>query len=167
MRGELRSFARAAHFSIGSSPHAWGTEFPLWEAYPAKRFIPTCVGNWAAQAATGSAFPVHPHMRGELGMNPTPGPWKVGSSPHAWGTVLASSLAALAFRFIPTCVGNCCRSASSAFVSAVHPHMRGELGHKRNNCRAVTGSSPHAWGTAFCVHRYFPCSRFIPTCVGN
>ena len=49
----------------GSPPHAWGIH-PLQRILLGQdRFTPTCVGNTGMSQAFISAYPVHPHMRGE------------------------------------------------------------------------------------------------------
>ena len=131
------------------------------------RFIPTCVGNWSWFAFPFPAVPVHPHMRGELLKPPMNFTKSRGSSPHAWGTGQATLGGLNMSRFIPTCVGNCCKRNADTDAPAVHPHMRGELLVRRPCERLERGSSPHAWGTdrtQFLTPK-FP--RFIPTCVGN
>ena len=90
-----------------------------------------------------------------------------GSSPHAWGTRHQSGVQSMRTGFIPTCVGNSVVCSPPLPVSAVHPHMRGELFQAFLRVPGYCGSSPHAWGTQ--CHQLRRChgKRFIPTCVGN
>ena len=90
-----------------------------------------------------------------------------GSSPHAWGTVIAAAPEMFEVRFIPTCVGNCNDHIIRYSHDAVHPHMRGELTRCRSKICSSYGSSPHAWGTVPAEATEQDSYRFIPTCVGN
>ena len=114
------------------------------------RFTPTCVGN----------------TRNTTGYHEV-----LGSPPHAWGILHAST-------------DNWHRAAT------VHPHMRGEYLHASttttglcgspphawgilDNCQSwhltACGSPPHAWGILTKLHSLSrqACTRFTPTCVGN
>ena len=73
----------------------------------------------------------------------------------------------MAYRFIPTCVGNTCCSACSAAVGAVHPHVRGEYVFPLPKPPTNAGSSPRAWGIPYIQGHQSRLRRFIPTCVGN
>ena len=119
-----------------------------------RRFIPTCVGNWAVATGSKEACSVHPHMRGELATVTTDAGYDPGSSPHAWGTGISRKHAKIIRRFIPTCVGNWERSFSVHVAVPVHPHMRGEL---FADAPRVSQSAPRVSRRAW----------FIPTCVGN
>ena len=90
-----------------------------------------------------------------------------GSSPHAWGTVSIRPHAQPAGRFIPTCVGNRPRHGRALGKRTVHPHMRGEQFDSVVSDIFISGSSPHAWGTAQIMTIAQRFGRFIPTCVGN
>ncbi len=127
MRGEHPhpSMRRGRHG--GSSPHAWGTSLPRFSAFPAPRFIPTCVGN------IYFGFEDIGHL--------------IGSSPHAWGTFRTAHRTHAALRFIPTCVGNILPRIGWTITTTVHPHMRGEHGYALILAIVHPGSSPHAWGT--------------------
>ena len=147
MRGEHAGSVISDSFSYGSSPHAWG--IPLVPFLPCflYRFIPTCVGNTLSPLDGVCWKAVHPHMRGEHIIPTRISCPYVGSSPHAWGTLLTSS--------------------GTYFLCTVHPHMRGE--HKAGDPILTfrNGSSPHAWGTLKMVGFKWAGLRFIPTCVGN
>ena len=151
----------------GSSPRVWGTPlcFPL--VFPARRFIPTCVGNTPVIQAVGISSPVHPHVCGEHLTGASPCPCPFGSSPRVWGTPNHETLLRCLLRFIPTCVGNTLRMPRVCTAAAVHPHVCGEHRGIKRHKSVNAGSSPRVWGTLyFSAHsRLF--SRFIPTCVGN
>ena len=73
----------------------------------------------------------------------------------------------MAYRFIPTYVGNTCGRPSTGIANPVHPHIRGEHINSGFIPGTDPGSSPHTWGTPFRAivrHLY---RRFIPTYVGN
>ena len=90
-----------------------------------------------------------------------------GSSPRAWGIRRHETPSDTGRRFIPTCVGNTSRRASSAFRPSVHPHVRGEYPARVNSPVWQRGSSPRAWGILSRPGRMRQAARFIPTCVGN
>src|SRR5436190_1349953 len=94
----------------GSSPRMWGTDLRRRRRLRHDRFIPTHVGNGFPASLWLSAQAVHPHACGErlvlvekLGR---PG----GSSPRMWGTATYPEAVPPVARFIPTHVGNGCRS---------------------------------------------------------
>ncbi len=105
-RGEHFVSAAASQPFRGSSPRAWGTQCndPYFFAFP--RFIPTRVGNTARNTSVRTAWPVHPHARGEHNKTACYSSLFTGSSPRAWGTRNHISLTLHNGRFIPTRVGN-------------------------------------------------------------
>ena len=126
MRGEHLTIFVDIYGILGSSPHAWGTRQNAPVLPPGERFIPTCVGNTCRVRSALHTRTVHPHMRGEHGDCASAAPGSRGSSPHAWGTLPRHAPGRVAWRFIPTCVGNTNAPCSRAPRDAVHPHMRGE-----------------------------------------
>ena len=106
-------------------------------------------------------------MRGEQIVLETACSCRVGSSPHAWGTDVLKELNCFSSRFIPTCVGNRWYLGVRCPKRPVHPHMRGEQPVEFPTTPAMSGSSPHAWGTDVLKELNCFSSRFIPTCVGN
>ena len=90
-----------------------------------------------------------------------------GSSPLAWGILIAFIRDDVPNRFIPTCVGNTKLYLSHFRMSAVHPHLRGEYADVVPVPFAVDGSSPLAWGIRGQLPYTDRRKRFIPTCVGN
>jgi len=131
------------------------------------RFIPTCVGNMFILNISFSMLAVHPHVCGEHSTRETLSEFSAGSSPRVWGTLYVEFYVVYVERFIPTCVGNIIRTADTARLQAVHPHVCGEHDYWRAKLHQLQGSSPRVWGT----WRFYGCqnrlSRFIPTCVGN
>ena len=151
----------------GSSPPAWGAlrnmEFLLFLL----RFIPTCVGSMARRINSSMKSPVHPHLRGEhVIKRELVDIWR-GSSPPAWGACQIPLGSGRPFRFIPTCVGSICSSAGATGSGPVHPHLRGEHPRINETRRAMTGSSPPAWGACIYIFVHLSVQRFIPTCVGS
>ena len=86
MRGEQANFQVTNPKRPGSSPHAWGTDSGDPAGTYITRFIPTCVGNRFSGLFQDVSRSVHPHMRGEQVFRIVSRCFKVGSSPHAWGT---------------------------------------------------------------------------------
>ena len=91
MRGEKQGSVELASCRDGSSPRAW-EKVPGWKkSRGALRIIPTCVGKSHYAGRLADTKPDHPHVRGEK----TPGPhcvsFRVGSSPRAWGKVIAKN----------------------------------------------------------------------------
>ena len=87
MRGE-RIYVWLSHrMSYGSSPHARGTPDNGQHACQDERFIPACAGNAQCDAARLSSRPVHPRMRGERRSLVATRKPRIGSSPHARGTL--------------------------------------------------------------------------------
>ena len=84
-----------------------------------------------------------------------------------WGTWQTPTTCNLRNRFIPTHVGNMVFNAPVTTSRAVHPHACGE--HEKALCGngLECGSSPRMWGTFSSMFMFYPCSRFIPTHVGN
>ena len=64
-RGEHDNTQVLAMFKPGSSPRSWGTLHRQAGNVDRARFIPTLVGNTAANAAVMTLRAVHPHARGE------------------------------------------------------------------------------------------------------
>ncbi len=145
--GELRITATRFPAHDGSSPRMWGT--------PPRRY------NRAVAPS------VHPHACGELIDIPLIFPAAPGSSPRMWGTPLRGDIYCGLFRFIPTHVGNSCRSAPRGHMPPVHPHACGELHLLRFAVFDLLGSSPRMWGTRPMVVGRSAALRFIPTHVGN
>ena len=90
-----------------------------------------------------------------------------GSSPRVWGTLMHGAAVGLAFRFIPTGVGNTGRRCAITAFLPVHPHGCGEHPGERGIDLHDVGSSPRVWGTPFYGWRVANAARFIPTGVGN
>ena len=130
-------------------------------------FIPTCVGNTPQHWPCAKRWTVHPHMRGEYDMPVMEKEAATGSSPHAWGIPVDSTIFGQDRRFIPTCVGNTLLPSDRTSPSTVHPHMRGEYMSGMSDDAMDSGSSPHAWGIRPNLCHGHASGRFIPTCVGN
>ena len=166
--GELHAVLSIGTVDDGSSPRVRGTRRwwlfcpPCRAVHPRvcgelgalrgssgglRRFIPACAGNsrrW---------------RRSPRGV--------FGSSPRVRGTQLQEAVRLEKLRFIPACAGNSSAAATSAFRSAVHPRVCGELGASCATTCAGCGSSPRVRGTplrALGVRRQ---RRFIPACAGN
>ena len=110
----------------GSSPRTWGTRHRYCAARRTGRFIPTHVGNTAADQAVRSALAVHPHARGEHFTTTALRTSDSGSSPRTWGTRFRHGWQSGRIRFIPTHVGNTAPARFCDITQSVHPHARGE-----------------------------------------
>ena len=110
----------------GSPPRAWGRPSPFAVARAWPRFTPTCVGKTVARWLAGRTGPVHPHVRGEDGINCQRASTSFGSPPRAWGRRTWDVEQQRISRFTPTCVGKTSRSDARTGARSVHPHVRGE-----------------------------------------
>ena len=106
VRGEYDEPSAYFGRMAGSSPRAWGIPRMQARGIRTLRFIPTCVGNTIPDVFSSSRFTVHPHVRGEYGMESGGQLNPAGSSPRAWGIHRPASTTSAPPRFIPTCVGN-------------------------------------------------------------
>ena len=152
---------------LGSSPRMWGTlQHTAFE--PAQvRFIPTHVGNTISTRSASSERSVHPHACGEHLVSNCSQVARCGSSPRMWGTRSAAGIEEVAYRFIPTHVGNTGYIGFLHHVPAVHPHACGEHKDEDYDSKSANGSSPRMWGTHQRVGDHCRRQRFIPTHVGN
>ncbi len=165
--GEQRLTLPLCGIAVGSSPRVWGTGQPSNPPDRGSRFIPTGVGNRAAQWPQCRRCSVHPHGCGEQGILTTKTQNEYGSSPRVWGTEISFLRVRVKNRFIPTGVGNrhgvkCCDVTDS-----VHPHGCGEQMWSEEIRFSFSGSSPRVWGTGVRDGNFVKCNRFIPTGVGN
>jgi len=145
--GEHTRWFVASVSIFGSSPHAWGTlQFPLL-FYLSRRFIPTRMGNTIPVSVLSALSAVHPHTHGEHYCLIPANQYPHGSSPHAWGTLLAYIPMSTVVRFIPTRMGNTLDGLWPRCRSSVHPHTHGEHYSFLCSFTCLVGSSPHAWGT--------------------
>ena len=78
-------------------------------------------------------FTVHPRLRGELLSTIRYPRDYYGSSPLTRGTPVRNMSASINMRFIPAYAGNSIFINSAGIVIAVHPRLRGELGHANVN----------------------------------
>ena len=113
--GEHSSAALRWSIIAGLSPHVWGTPPVRCRRCCPGRFIPTRVGNTKTVNRTPKKRAVYPHTCGEhrgtgLGVSA-----ECGLSPHVWGTQIKTDEDKIKKRFIPTRVGNTCRSAPRRF----------------------------------------------------
>ena len=91
---------------LGSSPRMWGTCVFTLMLFASMRFIPTYVGNISNLPKVILGIAVHPHVCGEHSYHVRRLIFSSGSSPRMWGTYSCCIIGCIAFRFIPTYVGN-------------------------------------------------------------
>ncbi len=151
----------------GPSPHPWGTRVVGIVRVGQQRSIPTPVGNTGRGWGTTPAGPVHPHTRGEHNSTRENRPCRHGPSPHPWGTRPGHVVHQDPARSIPTPVGNTTAGGATGRPGSVHPHTRGEHRVLMQNGVALSGPSPHPWGTRLGVRPADAARRSIPTPVGN
>ena len=106
-------------------------------------------------------------MRGERTPSRRGNGNRLGSSPHARGTLPDDIKEVARRRFIPACAGNALPTRSPRARSTVHPRMRGEREWRGGLGQLDAGSSPHARGTQDVVGGVLHGVRFIPACAGN
>ena len=70
------------------------------------RSIPTWVGNTNSRELLSALYPVHPHVGGEYQLEKDQPIIDYGPSPRGWGILLRERVGVLAYRSIPTWVGN-------------------------------------------------------------
>ena len=104
--GERRAIREHNRASGGLSPRLWGTVGIIQDEISTYRFIPTPVGNGPSHRTRSHWHPVYPHACGERVKTVPSSPSCAGLSPRLWGTVSGADATAMAFRFIPTPVGN-------------------------------------------------------------
>ena len=145
-RGENAWLQPSASLLSGPSPHAWGEPKSNTRVAHRRRTIPTRVGRTRWWALDSTAFPDHPHTRGENHGPDLNCHVETGPSPHAWGERAITGGFALAVRTIPTRVGRTRASPLPKSSRADHPHTRGENFQESSSADRKTGPSPHAWG---------------------
>ena len=151
---------------VGSPPRAWGSLDRERTALPGARFTPTCVGITEMALKTLFAWTVHPHVRGDHGVDHEQVDAILGSPPRAWGSRIPSYRGSDFARFTPTCVGITAGSVSPDDKYAVHPHVRGDHFSHPVGETGRAGSPPRAWGSLARDRRCGRVCRFTPTCVG-
>ncbi len=106
VRGEYIVICPPYSKIYGSSPRAWGIQHRVKSSSVLSWFIPTCVGNTKTGSYVLSRKLVHPHVRGEYWVFQVHSVIPYGSSPRAWGILVATLEFFRYSWFIPTCVGN-------------------------------------------------------------
>ena len=167
MRGEQRVPGSSSRRRSGSSPHARGTGYRGRRSFGSSGIIPACAGNRARFRRRRPASADHPRMRGEQTPPARSGLSCPGSSPHARGTVPATSRRPTPSRIIPACAGNSQCGGRWARDPPDHPRMRGEQAVQTEAQLSRRGSSPHARGTDLNGGTTRARGRIIPACAGN
>ncbi len=151
----------------GSPPQAWGRQPARSRGSLAVRFTPTGVGTAACAWAARCCSPVHPHRRGDGGIEGDRAGVPGGSPPQAWGRRRGRRWGCPVHRFTPTGVGTAQHSAARSPARTVHPHRRGDGGHRRRERHLTNGSPPQAWGRHVPRLKPLYAARFTPTGVGT
>ena len=167
MRGDDKSEKPAARKGDGSPPRAWGRLPKLLPCVLRMRFTPTCVGTTHGRIVGAPERTVHPHVRGDDGIELIFAVAVAGSPPRAWGRRSMSDVQYGISRFTPTCVGTTPMSSSLTCNCTVHPHVRGDDFGPRSPDPGHGGSPPRAWGRLRAMASTLLNERFTPTCVGT
>ncbi len=114
-----------------------------------------------------AGVPDHPHGRGENALNKFATVYPAGPSPRAWGKLKGWGVDAVRGRTIPTGVGKTLVRIGCTYMSADHPHGRGENCFLINASISTIGPSPRAWGKQCGEPAYTRAQRTIPTGVGK
>ena len=117
-----------------------------------------------AGGATGTE---HPHGRGENASANADSSIPIGTSPRAWGKRRHIAFWLARQRNIPTGVGKTMAAMPAWRISSEHPHGRGENTGRPGKRRAITGTSPRAWGKRDAPDGLADKVRNIPTGVGK
>ncbi len=105
MRGERHEKEGRLVAEFGSSPHARGTRYCVYQNGHHARIIPACAGNAGQTPAPKCRGSDHPRMRGERQIATADRNAIHGSSPHARGTPPTRLLTPRESRIIPACAG--------------------------------------------------------------
>ena len=106
MRGEHIALTHRYVVGMGSSPHARGTLHRQQQREPVGGIIPACAGNTPSERPARRGSRDHPRMRGEHDKVDYVLTGRLGSSPHARGTLARRRRSARAVGIIPACAGN-------------------------------------------------------------
>jgi len=126
MRGEHGVVHSRFVETLGSSPHARGTQQAVEEVLDLFGIIPACAGNTIESLIRESGCGDHPRMRGEHSQPEIPALCLLGSSPHARGTQELAQSAPTPTGIIPACAGNTVQTSIDKDRAKDHPRMRGE-----------------------------------------
>ena len=165
--GNTPSSSPRAQIKAGSSPPVRGTQSTSIEVIVAYRFIPACAGNTYRTKASRNYTSVHPRLCGEHTRAGHFVDAAAGSSPPVRGTLVSSTQAFNAERFIPACAGNTTACCGSKPAAPVHPRLCGEHQMGIFHTGTACGSSPPVRGTPSPGAACRGSRRFIPACAGN
>ena len=145
--GNSRGFDVQQTTKTGSSPLTRGTRLNVHLVQTTEWFIPAYAGNSRSISSAMSLSPVHPRLRGELGVLRYRSGLSCGSSPLTRGTHAVLGFQEQPARFIPAYAGNSRTRKWFAQIRAVHPRLRGELLAPLQSVALIAGSSPLTRGT--------------------
>ncbi len=154
-------------FNSGSSPHARGTRLHCEGGRGLCGIIPACAGNTRKVSSSRARLRDHPRMRGEHISSDDKRISRMGSSPHARGTLYYRRHGGDDRGIIPACAGNTSKRRSRPSLPWDHPRMRGEHILESQTGRRRWGSSPHARGTPDRTMGRPRRHGIIPACAGN
>ena len=167
MRGDHFLSIDCARSIAGTSPHARGPPCSFGIDIRDCGNIPACAGTTRAGASPCPTSREHPRMRGD---HPSARRRRVlsrGTSPHARGPRLATSLPSHHGGNIPACAGTTEHADVDAVVVGEHPRMRGDHIVTTVIPMLTEGTSPHARGPLPLHHRVDLVVGNIPACAGT
>ena len=167
MRGEHSVQIDRDNVIRGSSPHARGTLCVCCFFWGGLGIIPACAGNTTSTRQRLIRRRDHPRMRGEHLSMSLMDVLRMGSSPHARGTLKTTIFHYRTAGIIPACAGNTNWRRCNYHHFRDHPRMRGEHLDVNLDNISVPGSSPHARGTLVCCGDHASAGGIIPACAGN
>ena len=182
---------------FGLSPRVWGNPLVFMIGIAIIRSIPTCVGQPFISSIYSMAAWVYPHVCGATLVMISNADARPGLSPRVWGNLPGHDFYLIAWRSIPTCVGQPQWMRYVITWQRVYPHVCGATGFAPVHQSFIVGLSPRVWGNRthgpagqvpvrnlLCRWRHpglsprvwgnlrqIPCvmwtERSIPTCVGQ
>jgi hypothetical protein len=145
-RGDDASAALSMASRTGSPPRTRGRCQGQEAGSRSRRFTPTHAGTmgWSNSAETSN--PVHPHARGDDGVNSTGTAADGGSPPRTRGRCLEAYGKRVGTRFTPTHAGTIVKRFMPEEYYAVHPHARGDDDARPSHRDRQDGSPPRTRG---------------------
>src|SRR5690606_22438300 len=105
VRGDVHSPPGPGAALRGPPPRAWGRRELDAVDIGGVRSTPTCVGTSLKVGHLTPSAKVHPHVRGDVSLQPSSSPGMSGPPPRAWGRPRRPPTEHLRLRSTPTCVG--------------------------------------------------------------
>ena len=144
--GEITALVLRGASSGGPSPRGWGNPVERFTRDGCKRAIPTWVGKSTAFREADAIASGHPHVGGEISLEPPAKRLPPGPSPRGWGNLAGWMSKVALTRAIPTWVGKSLNLTAESSSPAGHPHVGGEITALVLRAASSGGPSPRGWG---------------------